>query len=537
MQATLGNFGFIAVVVVSLLALMVLVGLVLARLYKRASRETALVRTGAGGKRVVMDGGTLVIPMLHEIAEVNMKTLRLEVTRKGEEAMITQDRMRVDSTTEFYVSVAANADDIAQAAQTLGDRTSDVLALREMIEGKLVDGLRAVAAQMTMDDLHENRSDFVQQVKATLETDLKKNGLELESVSLTALDQTPFRDLDENNAFNAVGMQKLTETIEASKKRRAEIQAESAAAQEQSRVDGAKRVLASQQEEEAARLAQQQEIETLKAAQEAKIAEQQEQAKKQAEEARIQQERDVEVAQQERRIIVANKSRDESQAQAEADAARAEAVKAEEAVKTAAQEAEAERLKRVAVIAAQKEAEVQATGVKVQAEAEREAAENRAAAVREAAQAEADAMTVKAEATKAEMLAQAEGQAAIVAADNAKSPEIIALQTRLAEYQMMPALAAELVKPAEKIEGIRINHLSGLGGQMGGAGGSVTGGGSPDLMNAILGTAMNLPAFKEIGEQFGATLSADALKAIGAETPQAVMPALAVDAAEEGGTE
>ena len=44
-----------------------------------------------------------------------------------------------------------------------------------------------------------------------------KIALELESVSLTALDQTPFEALDENNAFNAVGMRKLAEVIAQSK--------------------------------------------------------------------------------------------------------------------------------------------------------------------------------------------------------------------------------------------------------------------------------------------------------------------------------
>ena len=47
----------------------------------------------------------------------------------------------------------------------------------------------------------------------------------LESVSLTALDQTPFEALDENNAFNAVGMRKLVEVIAKSKMERAEIEA------------------------------------------------------------------------------------------------------------------------------------------------------------------------------------------------------------------------------------------------------------------------------------------------------------------------
>ena len=137
--------------VVAILVLLVLIGMVLARLYRRATREISLVKTGAGGKKVIMDGGTIVIPLLHEISYVNMKTLRLEVQRNGEGALITRDRMRVDVGVEFYVSVNATSDGVARAAQTLGDRTFHVDQLREMIEGKLVDGLRAVAAKMTMD--------------------------------------------------------------------------------------------------------------------------------------------------------------------------------------------------------------------------------------------------------------------------------------------------------------------------------------------------------------------------------------------------
>ena len=148
------------------------------------------------------------------------------VCRDGDAALITKDRMRVDVGVEFYVSVNASEEGISRAAQTLGDRTFHVDQLREMIEGKLIDSLRAVAAKMTMDELHENRAEFVQEVQNTVSEDLLKNGLELEAVSLTALDQTPFEALDENNAFNAVGMRKLAEVIAKSKKERAEIDAE-----------------------------------------------------------------------------------------------------------------------------------------------------------------------------------------------------------------------------------------------------------------------------------------------------------------------
>lgn len=157
------------------------VALAFARMYKRSTREVSLVKTGTGGRKVIIDGGTLVIPVLHEVTRINMRTTRLEVRRDGNSALITKDRMRVDVGVEFYVTVQASEEGIARAAQTLGDRTFDEDALREMVEGKLVDGLRAVAAKMDLDDLHENRANFVQQVQQAVSEDLRKNGLELES--------------------------------------------------------------------------------------------------------------------------------------------------------------------------------------------------------------------------------------------------------------------------------------------------------------------------------------------------------------------
>ena len=110
--------------VLALLGVAVVVAIVvwlLHWLYLRSSKERAFVRTGFGGQKVVMNGGALVLPIIHEVIPVNMNTLRLEVTRGRERALITKDRMRVDVTSEFYVRVQAGAAAIAAAAQTLGD--------------------------------------------------------------------------------------------------------------------------------------------------------------------------------------------------------------------------------------------------------------------------------------------------------------------------------------------------------------------------------------------------------------------------------
>ena len=551
------EFMSLIIIVGAVIGFLVFVGLVLGRLYRRATREVSLVKTGAGGKKVIMDGGTIVVPLLHEISPVNMKTLRLEVSRNGDGALITKDRMRVDVGVEFYVSVNATDEGISRAAQTLGDRTFFVDQLRELIEGKLIDGLRAVAAQMTMDELHENRAEFVQEVQNTVSEDLLKNGLELESVSLTALDQTPFDALDENNAFNAVGMRKLAEVIADSKKERAEIDAEADVAVRRAAMEAERLKLKIDQDEQQAAIAQRQEIATLQAAQEAEIARQQEEAEREKEQARIKREeairasdiareraireaeinrdRELEVADQERLIIINKKSEEESQAKASADAARAEAIKAQEAIETARSVATAERQKQIVLIEAQREAERAATRVTIEATAEKDAAQDRADARREEAQADADAISIRAQAKKTDLLAEAEGRRAIVEAENAIAEEIVNMKIALARLEKLPEVVAQMVKPAEKIDTIRIHQVSGLNGAGGGGGGS--GGDKPPVnqaLDSIMGMAVQLPALKKIGEELGVSMDngvAGLAESLAGE-PASETPAAIADAGE-----
>ena len=182
---------------------LIVIAMTVTRLYRRASKEIGFVRTGFGGERVVMNGGALVLPVLHETMPVNMNTVRLAVQRRNADALITLDRLRIDVQAEFYVRVRPDAGAIAMAAQTLGLRTMQPEALKDLVEGKFVDALRSVAAGMTMNQLHEQRADFVQKVQQVSSSDLAMNGLELESVSLTGLDQTSIEHFNANNAFDA----------------------------------------------------------------------------------------------------------------------------------------------------------------------------------------------------------------------------------------------------------------------------------------------------------------------------------------------
>src|ERR1700741_91428 len=130
----------IAFLVAILLAGAITIGLIFAPLYQRASKERAFVRTGLGGQKVVKDGGAVVLPIFHEVIPVNMNTLKLEVMRNKAESLIVKDRMRVDIVAAFFVRVIPSVEGIANAAQTLGQRTLHPDALKELVEDKFVDG-------------------------------------------------------------------------------------------------------------------------------------------------------------------------------------------------------------------------------------------------------------------------------------------------------------------------------------------------------------------------------------------------------------
>ena len=96
------------------LALVILSGVLtmIARLYRKASANVAFVRTGMGGVRVIRDGGTIVLPVVHQVIPVSLETMRLNVERRGPHALITRDNLRVDLSAEFYIKVEANSDHI-----------------------------------------------------------------------------------------------------------------------------------------------------------------------------------------------------------------------------------------------------------------------------------------------------------------------------------------------------------------------------------------------------------------------------------------
>ena len=524
------------IAIVILVAIVIAVAVYLLHwLYRRSSKDVSFVRTGLGGEKVVMGGGALVLPIVHDVTEVSMNTLRLEVRRGREQALITRDRMRIDVTVEFFVRVMPEEESVAAAARTLGRRTMNPESLKDLVQGRFVDAMGLVAAKMSMEEIHEHRGRYISEVREQVADAMTHNGLELEAASLTGLDQTDMKLFNPSNAFDAEGLTRLTEEIESRKKKRNDIEQDTAVAMRRKNLESEQLTLSIARESEFSRLEQEREVSVRRAKQRAEIAlekaerereteEAQIRAVEEVEKARIRQERavetarierqleierlelkrrrDVEIEDQDRLIAVAQKSKAQSETQAIAEEANAAAVAARERVVSAREREIAERRKLVELLLAEQEAEREAIKLRTLAAAEKQAAVERAAADR-----------VLAEAAQLRYAVDAEGQRALNEAENLRSDASRRSGLYRKLLERLPEIIRESVKPIERIDSIKILQVQGMPGLNGGGGGAggaeaaAETGGSASLadhaVNAALRYRVQAPFVEEMLGQIG----------------------------------
>ena len=285
----------IAIIILLALAIAIIVYL-LHWLYRRSSKEIAFVRTGMGGERVVISGGAFVLPIIHNITSVGMKTLCIEVLRNGNKSFITKNRMRAEMTAEFYVRVAPNIESVSIAAQTLGNRTLEPDHLKELVNGRFVDALGVVAAKMTLDEIQENRSEYVKAVSKHVEEAIKHTGLELETVSLTSLNQAPVSVFDPSNTFDAEGLTQITEITQSRKKKRNDIEKDTQVSIRNKNLQSIKQELEIERDEEFAKFQQKREIEQQRAIEHTESIKTRSTKERESELAEISSQQDIEIA-------------------------------------------------------------------------------------------------------------------------------------------------------------------------------------------------------------------------------------------------
>jgi len=451
------------------------------RVYVITPTNEAFVKTGGvirKQKKVILNGGCVVLPGFHELTRVPLRELSIDVERTGKLAVRTQDYLRADMRVTFYVCINASEDDVLTAAARLsrnGSITPD--DIKNALEKRADDGIRAAAKTKTLAEIDSDKLGFAQEVLNLIEPDLKKVGLTLNNLAISEIEESD--TYDTNNFFDAQGVRLRTETIQRSIQQKREVELATRVEIEQKELDAEKRSLQIAEDQEDAKLAQIEKIESRRAEQERAIQEKRDLETAAAQRNKILQEKAVEeeeiqrrlnlqqaqimadieleerqkalkvaqarqreeaevaevnrqkavdsaqyralvdvaeaekeskVAQQEAAIAIAERERNRFQAEAER-------AQAEAGVQTATAVEQAEREQRLAVIAAQREAEerriadqnvveIDVFRKRRQAEIARQTAELEAEAIRTLAQAELDRALAEAQGTQAKIEAR-----------------------------------------------------------------------------------------------------------------------------------
>ena len=398
---------------------------------------------------------------------------------------------------------------------------------------------------MTILELQEKRSDFVKHVQSTVESDVKSNGLELESVSLTKLDQTDVKFFNPENFFDAEGLTQLKTVTETRRRDRNAIVRDNEVAIAQKDLEARQQTLGIERTKKEAELSQERDIANKTASTRAEVATATQTARLTEENARIDTDRavaekeagakqvketaviesdlainkrrtdaqrEIQIATQENEIQIAAKSKETSEAVAEAKTAEALAVSAEEKVVTARAVEVADRARLTQVLAARTEAERKSTELIVAAEAEKKASLDRAEAVKTLATAEAESNKIKAVGVRD----IGEAEAAVITmkneAQNKLGSNIIDFEIAKRRIETMPSALAEMVKPIANLKDVRILHTGGAFGGNGAGGGNV--GFGEGLAGELLKVHALRPMIDEILRQGGFAPGDDPVQAL-----------------------
>ncbi len=427
--------------------------LVVTRLYVKTKASEAFIRTGAGGLRIVKDGGALVIPTVHDIVRISLETYLLEVVRAGVDALITKDKLRADISAEFFVRVDQKDEGIITAARCIGEGKNRKERIRELVDNKVVSALRDVATTMTLEELNSERDKFMSLVMGIIKPVLDANGLCLETATISRLDQTDPKNLREDNIFDAQGLRTIALITQEQLTQRNELMRAGEQARKQQDVSTRQRTLDLERQQAEATAKQEADVAVVQAEQTRLIQEKQATATKAVELANIDKAKAIEVAQREQQqaVEVAERTKQAKIAEASATQASAEAKlanaqkdreTAKQAITTVEVTAQADRTAQIQVIAAKAAAEQKTLEATQKIDADALGIERQASAKLLAAKSEAEGVEKTANAKKIAALADAEGQKAIALVPVEVAARQVEIDKRRVEEVLMPEFKA-----------------------------------------------------------------------------------------------
>ncbi|MFP5228520.1 MAG: flotillin family protein [Acidobacteriota bacterium] len=169
----------IIIVGLSLLALIILTGM-LARMFRKAGPNEALIVFGFRGPRVIKGHGTIIFPMVENCRELSLELMSFDVAPQQD--LYTKQGVAVTVEAVAQIKVRSDQESILTAAEQFLTKTPPQREglIRLVMEGHL----RGIIGQLTVEQIVKEPEMVADRMRATCADDMSKMGLEVVSFTI-----------------------------------------------------------------------------------------------------------------------------------------------------------------------------------------------------------------------------------------------------------------------------------------------------------------------------------------------------------------
>ncbi|GGF39829.1 flotillin [Marmoricola endophyticus] len=140
--------------------------------------ETGALTTDLSGQKVVLGGGTFVIPFVQKLATMDLSSRRISVQIRG---AVSGQGIKLNLDGVAIVKVGGNADQIRLAAQRFLSQQADIEPFTQEV---LAGALRSIVGGLTVEQIIRDRAAFAQRVADESESSLTGQGLILDAFQI-----------------------------------------------------------------------------------------------------------------------------------------------------------------------------------------------------------------------------------------------------------------------------------------------------------------------------------------------------------------
>jgi flotillin len=197
----------------SSLAVLVLMSIVfvvwLLSRYKRCPSNKVLVVYGKVGKgrsaNCIHGGGAFILPVIQDWKYLSLSPIPIEIDLRG---ALSKQNIRINTPSTFTVGISTREEIMLNAAERL--LGLDEAHIKDQALDIIIGQLRLVIATLTIEEINQDREQFLQLINKHVASELNKVGLELINVNIKDI-------TDESGYIEAIGKKAAAEAVNKAK--------------------------------------------------------------------------------------------------------------------------------------------------------------------------------------------------------------------------------------------------------------------------------------------------------------------------------